>query len=114
MALGTAAINQAIKEGKAAQTLRVLRNPAVALHGVASACAPAYQEQLAALMATKTQTGKNLGAVRNPHTPQEAGVHPCLSHFGGAAPPTTPPPQQHLSCREREAVLDPAPAAGWR
>ncbi|XP_069734794.1 ras GTPase-activating-like protein IQGAP3 [Phaenicophaeus curvirostris] len=57
MALGTAAINQAIKEGKAAQTLRVLRNPDVALCGVVSACAPAYQEQLAALMATKRQSG---------------------------------------------------------
>uniref|UniRef100_A0A663DU29 IQ motif containing GTPase activating protein 3 n=1 Tax=Aquila chrysaetos chrysaetos TaxID=223781 RepID=A0A663DU29_AQUCH len=58
MALGTAAINQAIKEGKAAQTLRVLRNPDVALCGVVSACAVAYQEQLAALMATKRQAGK--------------------------------------------------------
>ncbi|NWR81094.1 IQGA2 protein, partial [Centropus unirufus] len=57
MALGTAAINQAIKEGKAAQTLRVLCNPDVALCGVVSACAAAYQEQLAALMATKRQRG---------------------------------------------------------
>uniref|UniRef100_A0A8B9ERM3 IQ motif containing GTPase activating protein 3 n=1 Tax=Anser cygnoides TaxID=8845 RepID=A0A8B9ERM3_ANSCY len=57
MALGTAAINQAIKEGKAAQTLRVLRNPDVALRGVVDACAAAYQEQLAALAATKRQAG---------------------------------------------------------
>uniref|UniRef100_A0A8B9V7I7 IQ motif containing GTPase activating protein 3 n=1 Tax=Anas zonorhyncha TaxID=75864 RepID=A0A8B9V7I7_9AVES len=57
MALGTAAINQAIKEGKAAQTLRVLRNPDVALRGVVDACAVAYQEQLAALAATKRQAG---------------------------------------------------------
>ncbi|NWZ45088.1 IQGA3 protein, partial [Brachypodius atriceps] len=57
MALGTAAINQAIKEGKASQTLRVLCNPDVALHGVVNACADAYQEQLAALMATKTPAG---------------------------------------------------------
>ncbi|NXG18109.1 IQGA3 protein, partial [Grallaria varia] len=57
MALGTAAINQAIKEGKAAQTLRVLCNPDVALRGVVSACASTYQEQLAALMATKTAAG---------------------------------------------------------
>uniref|UniRef100_A0A8C3NHR1 Uncharacterized protein n=1 Tax=Geospiza parvula TaxID=87175 RepID=A0A8C3NHR1_GEOPR len=53
MALGIAAINQAIKEGKASQTLRVLCNPDVALRGVVNACADAYQEQLAALMATK-------------------------------------------------------------
>ncbi|KAM9214774.1 ras GTPase-activating-like protein IQGAP3 [Leptosomus discolor] len=57
MALGIAAINQAIKEGKAEQTLRVLRNPNVALCGVASACATVYQEQLLALMATKRQAG---------------------------------------------------------
>ncbi|NXK98970.1 IQGA3 protein, partial [Mesembrinibis cayennensis] len=57
MALGIAAINQAIKEGKAAQTLRVLCNPNVALCGVVSACAAVYQEQLAALMATKRQAG---------------------------------------------------------
>uniref|UniRef100_A0A8B9GHG5 IQ motif containing GTPase activating protein 3 n=1 Tax=Amazona collaria TaxID=241587 RepID=A0A8B9GHG5_9PSIT len=54
MALGIAAINQAIKEGKVTQTLRVLLNPAVALCGVVSACAAGYQEQLAALMATKS------------------------------------------------------------
>ncbi|NXK51406.1 IQGA1 protein, partial [Chauna torquata] len=57
MALGTAAINQAIKEGKAAQTLRVLLNPDVALCGVVGTCAAAYQERLAALMATKRQAG---------------------------------------------------------
>ncbi|NWH16681.1 IQGA3 protein, partial [Grus americana] len=57
MALGTAAITQAIKEGRAAQTLRVLHNPDVALRGVVSACATAYQEHLAALMATKRQAG---------------------------------------------------------
>uniref|UniRef100_A0A8C9NKE2 IQ motif containing GTPase activating protein 3 n=1 Tax=Serinus canaria TaxID=9135 RepID=A0A8C9NKE2_SERCA len=53
MALGIAAINQAIKEGKASQTLRVLCNPDVALCGVVNACADTYQKQLAALMATK-------------------------------------------------------------
>uniref|UniRef100_A0A8C3NJR6 Uncharacterized protein n=1 Tax=Geospiza parvula TaxID=87175 RepID=A0A8C3NJR6_GEOPR len=39
VALGIAAINQAIKEGKASQTLRVLCNPDVALRGVVNACA---------------------------------------------------------------------------
>ncbi|RLV88778.1 hypothetical protein DV515_00015297 [Chloebia gouldiae] len=57
MALGIAAINQAIKEGKASQTLRVLCNPDVALCGVVNACADTYQEQLAALMATKRPAG---------------------------------------------------------
>uniref|UniRef100_A0A8C3UAF5 IQ motif containing GTPase activating protein 3 n=1 Tax=Catharus ustulatus TaxID=91951 RepID=A0A8C3UAF5_CATUS len=62
MALGIAAINQAIKEGKASQTLRVLCNPDVALCGVVDACADTYQQQLAALMATKRPAGKTLRA----------------------------------------------------
>uniref|UniRef100_A0A8C3SP59 IQ motif containing GTPase activating protein 3 n=1 Tax=Chelydra serpentina TaxID=8475 RepID=A0A8C3SP59_CHESE len=57
MALGIAAINQAIKEGKPAQTARVLRNPDVSLRGVVAECAGAYQAQLAALLADKRQTG---------------------------------------------------------
>ncbi|NXA56755.1 IQGA1 protein, partial [Nothocercus julius] len=59
MALGVAAINQAIKEGKASQTARVLLNPAVALRGLLPACASAYQQQLSALATTKAPTGKN-------------------------------------------------------
>uniref|UniRef100_A0A8C8SNC1 IQ motif containing GTPase activating protein 3 n=1 Tax=Pelusios castaneus TaxID=367368 RepID=A0A8C8SNC1_9SAUR len=58
VALGIAAINQAIKEGRPAQTVRVLRNPDVALRGIMAECAGAYQAQLAALMAGKRQAGK--------------------------------------------------------
>uniref|UniRef100_A0A674KBK8 IQ motif containing GTPase activating protein 3 n=1 Tax=Terrapene triunguis TaxID=2587831 RepID=A0A674KBK8_9SAUR len=57
LALGTAAINQAIKEGKPAQTARVLCNPDVSLRGVVAECAGAYQAQLAALLAAKRQAG---------------------------------------------------------
>ncbi|KFP01273.1 Ras GTPase-activating-like IQGAP3, partial [Calypte anna] len=57
MALGTAAINQAIREGRVTQTLRVLLNPSVALRGVVAACAQEYQDQLAALLGTKRQEG---------------------------------------------------------
>ncbi|XP_074836699.1 ras GTPase-activating-like protein IQGAP3 [Carettochelys insculpta] len=57
MALGIAAINQAIKEGKPAQTARVLRNPDVSLHGVVAECARAYQAQLAALLSAKGRAG---------------------------------------------------------
>ncbi|XP_004027024.5 ras GTPase-activating-like protein IQGAP3 isoform X3 [Gorilla gorilla gorilla] len=53
MALGVAAINQAIKEGKATQTERVLRNPAVALRGVVPNCANGYQRALESAMAKK-------------------------------------------------------------
>ncbi|KAM8814731.1 ras GTPase-activating-like protein IQGAP3 [Rhynchonycteris naso] len=57
MALGVAAINQAIKEGKAAQTERVLRNPTVALRGVVSECADGYQRVLEGAMAKKRCPG---------------------------------------------------------
>nr|XP_056709157.1 ras GTPase-activating-like protein IQGAP3 [Euleptes europaea] len=57
MALGIAAINQAIKEGNAAQTVRVLRNPDVSLCGVVMECAGAYQAQLSAIMAAKKPSG---------------------------------------------------------
>ncbi|XP_069334673.1 ras GTPase-activating-like protein IQGAP3 [Eulemur rufifrons] len=53
MALGVAAINQAIKEGKATQTERVLRNPAVALRGVVPDCAEGYQRALEGAVAKK-------------------------------------------------------------
>lgn len=57
MALGVAAINQAIKEGKAAQTERVLRNPAVGLRGVVPDCADGYQRLLEDAMAKKQLPG---------------------------------------------------------
>lgn len=57
VALGVAAINQAIKEGKAAQTERVLRNPSVALRGVVPNCADSYQRVLEGAMAKKRRPG---------------------------------------------------------
>ncbi|KAF4021228.1 hypothetical protein G4228_013169 [Cervus hanglu yarkandensis] len=57
MALGVAAINQAIKEGKAAQTERVLRNPSVGLRGVVPDCADGYQRLLKDAMAKKQRPG---------------------------------------------------------
>ncbi|CAK6439514.1 unnamed protein product [Pipistrellus nathusii] len=57
MALGVAAINQAIKEGKADQTERVLRNPNVALRGVVPDCADGYQRVLEGAMAKKRRQG---------------------------------------------------------
>lgn len=94
VALGVAAINQAIKEGKASQTLRVLCNPDVALHGVVDACADAYQEQLAALMATKRPAGKTLGAAEPP-PPWEPGMHPWPGCSGGAALSSSSHPSRH-------------------
>ncbi|XP_061461823.1 ras GTPase-activating-like protein IQGAP3 isoform X2 [Rhineura floridana] len=59
MALGIAAINQAIKEGNALQTARVLRNPDVSLCGVVMECAATYQTQLSALMAARKKPGNS-------------------------------------------------------
>ncbi|XP_048381646.1 ras GTPase-activating-like protein IQGAP3 isoform X2 [Stegostoma tigrinum] len=59
MSLGIAAINQAIKEGVASQTLRVLRSPSVALCSVVPECASTYQSELATLMRIKMEMGDN-------------------------------------------------------
>ncbi|XP_046891515.1 ras GTPase-activating-like protein IQGAP3 [Hypomesus transpacificus] len=59
MSLGLAAVNQAVKEGKAAQTLRVLRLPEVALRSVVDVCAAGYQAELSALLRAKAAGGDN-------------------------------------------------------
>lgn len=56
-----AAINQAIKEGKAAQTERVLRNPNVALRGIVPDCAKSYQQALEGAAAKKLRSGNSSG-----------------------------------------------------
>ncbi|XP_019719185.1 ras GTPase-activating-like protein IQGAP3 [Hippocampus comes] len=59
LCLGVAAVNQAVKEKQAAQTLRVLSLPEVALQGVTRRCAAEYQQQLAALVQRKASAGDN-------------------------------------------------------
>uniref|UniRef100_A0A8C1RKU0 IQ motif containing GTPase activating protein 3 n=1 Tax=Cyprinus carpio TaxID=7962 RepID=A0A8C1RKU0_CYPCA len=59
LCLGLAAVNQAVKEGRASQTLRVLRLPEVALRSVVSGCADGYQTELTALLRAKTLEGDN-------------------------------------------------------
>uniref|UniRef100_A0AAR2JB22 Ras-GAP domain-containing protein n=1 Tax=Pygocentrus nattereri TaxID=42514 RepID=A0AAR2JB22_PYGNA len=53
MSLGLAAVNQAVKEGKPSQTLRVLSLPEVALRSVVAECAEGYQTELASLLCAK-------------------------------------------------------------
>lgn len=57
MCLGLAAVNQAVKDGKSAPTLRVLRLPEVALRSVVGECAAAYQTELTALFRAKAAEG---------------------------------------------------------
>ncbi|KAM6106627.1 ras GTPase-activating-like protein IQGAP3, partial [Pterocles gutturalis] len=107
MALGTAAINQAIREGKAAQTLRVLRNPDVGLCGVASACAAAYQEQLAALVATKRQEGSAKPCWIRHRLPDGAEYYLSLQTFEGSwqRPRDGGLNTTHLSREEIQSVI---------
>ncbi|XP_077454605.1 ras GTPase-activating-like protein IQGAP3 isoform X2 [Stigmatopora argus] len=57
--LALAAVNQAVKEKQAAQTLRVLSLPEVALQGVRRRDAAEYQLRLASLMRRKAAAGNN-------------------------------------------------------
>uniref|UniRef100_A0A3B4BP23 Ras GTPase-activating-like protein IQGAP3 n=1 Tax=Pygocentrus nattereri TaxID=42514 RepID=A0A3B4BP23_PYGNA len=58
MSLGLAAVNQAVKEGKPSQTLRVLSLPEVALRSVVAECAEGYQTELASLLCAKALEGQ--------------------------------------------------------
>ncbi|XP_072917421.1 LOW QUALITY PROTEIN: ras GTPase-activating-like protein IQGAP1 [Hemitrygon akajei] len=59
LALGVAAINQAVKEANSSQTLRVLRSPDVFLCSVIPECAAVYQSELAMQVRVKVETGDN-------------------------------------------------------
>ncbi|KAG9345332.1 hypothetical protein JZ751_009878 [Albula glossodonta] len=59
MSLGLAAVNQAVKESKVSQTLRVLCLPEVALRSVVAECAGGYQTELSALLRAKAMGGDN-------------------------------------------------------
>ncbi|KAJ7416558.1 Ras GTPase-activating-like protein IQGAP3 [Willisornis vidua] len=113
MALGTAAINQAIKEGKVAQTLRVLCNPDVALCGVVGACAGTYQEQLAALMATKRPAGSEKPHWIRHRLPDGAEYYLNLKTFEGnwERPRDGSLNTTHLSREEIQSVITRVTAA---
>ncbi len=55
--LSVAAVNQAVKENKVNQTLRVLTLPEVQLQGLISTCAADYQRELYSLITDRIQTG---------------------------------------------------------
>ena len=75
VSLGLAAVNQAVKEGRAAQTLRVLGLPEVALRSMVAECASGYQAELSALLRAKAMGGEAF-QTRNPV------IHCCVAlHF---------------------------------
>lgn len=55
--LAVAAVNQAVKEQKVSQTLRVLALPEVLLQGIIPACAADYQRELYSLISDRIHTG---------------------------------------------------------
>lgn len=55
--LAVAAVNQAVKENKVSQTLRVLTLPETLLQGIISACAADYQRELYSLLTARIHTG---------------------------------------------------------
>lgn len=57
--LSVAAVNQAVKEYKVTQTLRVLSLPELQLQGLISNCAADYQKELSALITHRTHTGNS-------------------------------------------------------
>lgn len=58
MCLAVAAANQAVKENRAQQTLRVLSLPDLQLRGVLPDCAAAYQQELSSRLADRTRPGE--------------------------------------------------------
>ncbi|XP_028984021.1 ras GTPase-activating-like protein IQGAP3 isoform X1 [Betta splendens] len=59
LCLSVAAVNQAVKENKVSQTLRVLSLPELQLQGLISKCAADYQRELGALITHRIRTGDN-------------------------------------------------------
>lgn len=57
LCLAVAAVNQAVKENRVKQTLRVLSLPELDLRGVLSDCAAEYQRELSARIADRTASG---------------------------------------------------------
>uniref|UniRef100_A0A3Q4B9D8 Uncharacterized protein n=1 Tax=Mola mola TaxID=94237 RepID=A0A3Q4B9D8_MOLML len=62
LCLAMAAVNQAVKENRVNQTLRVLTLPEVQLQGLISACAADYQRELHSLITVRMHRGDNRSA----------------------------------------------------
>nr|XP_042135220.1 ras GTPase-activating-like protein IQGAP3 isoform X2 [Peromyscus maniculatus bairdii] len=112
IALGVAAINQAIKEGKAAQTERVLRNPNVALRGIVPGCADRYQQALEEAAAKKRRPGDTAFWVQQDMKDGTA-YYFHLQTFQGTweHPPSCHLNTSHLTWEEIQSVITKVAAA---
>ncbi|KAM8812612.1 LOW QUALITY PROTEIN: ras GTPase-activating-like protein IQGAP3 [Rhynchonycteris naso] len=108
IALGVAAINQAIKEGRAVQTKQVLRSPTVALQGVVSECANGYQRVLEGTMAKKRCPGDTTFWVQH-----DTAYYFHLQTFQGTweQPPGCPLNTSHLTWEEIQSAVTNVTAA---
>ena len=70
-----AAVNQAVKENRVNQTLRVLTLPEVQLQGLISACAADYQRELHSLMTVRMHRGTADSS--QPSVPLDGPVSSC-------------------------------------
>ncbi|KAG8449946.1 hypothetical protein GDO86_016578 [Hymenochirus boettgeri] len=107
MSLGIAAINQAIKEGKASQTVRVLRNPDAMLSGVVADCSASYQAELSSIMNEKRKKG-DVASYWVQHNVKERGdFYFHLRTFEGTwdRPPGFSPHTTHLSREEIQSAI---------
>ncbi|KAM4664022.1 ras GTPase-activating-like protein IQGAP3 [Discoglossus pictus] len=107
MALGIAAINQAIKEGKSSQTLRVLRNPDAALCGLVSDCADAYQAELGGIMIAKRKKGDGTNYLVKHRVKDRGDYYFHLRTFEGTwdRPPGFSSNSTHLSREEIQSAI---------
>ncbi|XP_044127441.1 ras GTPase-activating-like protein IQGAP3 isoform X1 [Bufo gargarizans] len=108
MALGIAAINQSIKEGRPSQTLRVLRNPDALLCGVVSDCADGYQSELAAIMNSKRKRGDAANCWVRHKVKDRGDYYFHLRSFEGSweQPPGFSPSTTHLSREEIQSTIN--------
>ncbi|KAG9467067.1 hypothetical protein GDO78_015670 [Eleutherodactylus coqui] len=108
MALGIAAINQAIKEGKPSQTLRVLQNPDALLCGVVSDCANGYQSELGKMMNAKRKPGSATNYWVRHRIKERGDYFFHLRSFEGVweQPAGFSPSTTHLSREEMQSAIN--------
>ncbi|XP_018431441.1 PREDICTED: ras GTPase-activating-like protein IQGAP3, partial [Nanorana parkeri] len=107
VALGIAAINQSIKEGRVSQTLRVLRNPDAMLCGVVTDCADAYQGELSGIRNAKKKTGDAKNYWVRHRVKERGDYYFHLRTFEGTwdPPPDFRPNTTHLSREEIQSAI---------